>query len=378
MHMVTIVVPVYKKALENQELISYRQLLKVLGTFEIIVVAPEGLQLPKEIRGDKLRIEYFPKDFFKSVDTYSRLMLSTDFYKRFIKYQFILIYQLDAFVFKDELAYFCGLDCDYIGAPWISGFCEYTNLKRKVLYVGNGGFSLRRVEACIDALQCNGKLLDQYRGRNEDVFFSACDGRNFRTASVETALAFSFEREVRTCFEVNHRLLPFGCHAWERYDLKFWKKYIMEFGYEIDETEAVNGKEDQSNKEEYVWMRRNTKLMENDDLFYGILEKIECLFNDTKKGCYYLWGAGYIGRYAKDLFWDLGMRLEGFIDTDPTKQGKDIDGLMIYNPECIKEDKKIIVTVDRKYYSGIIEKLKSLNLSYLRNYIFFEDILPEV
>jgi hypothetical protein len=46
-------------------------------------------------------------------------MLSIDFYKRFRDYKFILIYQLDAYVFRDELEYWCEQDYDFIGAPLI-------------------------------------------------------------------------------------------------------------------------------------------------------------------------------------------------------------------------------------------------------------------
>ena len=375
---VAIIVPVYREKLTDQELISYRQLLHILGAFEIIIVAPQNLDIPEEIRRGKVRTEYFPKEFFQSVDAYSKLMLSPFFYKRFIKYQYILVYQLDAFVFKNELLYFCGLGCDYIGAPWISGFCEYSILKRKVLYVGNGGFSLRRVEACKDALERNRCLLEQYCGRNEDIFFSACDGRNFTVASVETALAFSFEREVKTCFETNRRQLPFGCHAWERYDFEFWKSYIEGFGYELDKVAQTAGKEDRNNAGEYLWMSRNAALMEQDDLFYGISGKIDSLFGGERVQCLYLWGAGYVGRYVKDLLLDGGIVPAGYIDINPDKQGRVINGLKVYAPEDIKKTGRIIVTVELKRHRGIIGSLEKLNLTYARDYIFFEDILPEV
>lgn len=375
MRVVAIIVPVYRQKLTDLERISYKQLLHILGAFEIIVIAPENLSMPQEIEKEKIKVEYFPAFFFQNVDSYSRLMLSRFLYQRFIRYQYILIYQLDAFVFKNELMYFCGLDCDYIGAPWISGFCEYSNLKRKVLYVGNGGFSLRRVEACMDALRCNRDLLEQYQGRNEDAFFSACDGRNFRTASMENALAFSFEREVQTCFALNNYSMPFGCHAWERYDLKFWKKEIEKFGYEVEELDG--GEEDRFNQDEYMWMRRNVKLMEDDDLFFGIPKKIGDLLDDSDGSSYYLWGAGFIGRYAKDLFIDLGMHLEGFIDTGPDKQGRVLEGLMVCSPKDIKIGKKIIVTAGRRYYSDIDRNLRNLNMRYLKDYIYFEDILPD-
>jgi hypothetical protein len=31
----------------------------------------------------------------------------------------------------------------------------------------------------------------------------------------------------RLCFELNGRKLPFGCHAWQRYDRGFWEPYLL-------------------------------------------------------------------------------------------------------------------------------------------------------
>lgn len=378
MCMVVVVVPVYRQTLTDLERISYKQLINVLGAFEIIAVAPDNLEIPQEIKYEKIRVEYFPKDFFISVDSYSRLMLSEFFYRRFIRYHYILIYQLDAFVFRNELMHFCSMDYDYIGAPWISGFCEYTNLKRKVLYVGNGGFSLRKVEACLHILERNQDLLNLYQERNEDVFYSACDGENFKVAPRKIALTFSFEREVRLCFEANNKLLPFGCHAWERYDLKFWKKHIEKFDYELDMRAIKGGTEDQHNKAEYLWMKKNTALIETDGLFYEIPFKVRKLFRGNETESYYLWGAGYIGRYAVSLFSDLGMKIQGFVDKDVNRQGKYMKGTMVYSPQVLEKQSKVIVSVNRIYYSDIEKELKNLGFTYLQQYIFFEDILPEV
>ena len=76
-------------------------------------------------------------------------MLSSEFYRRFSKFEYILIYQLDAFVFKDQLNYWCKKGYDYIGAPWFEGF-HLTKTGVNIIGVGNGGFSLRRVKTHID------------------------------------------------------------------------------------------------------------------------------------------------------------------------------------------------------------------------------------
>lgn len=45
-------------------------------------------------------------------------MLSAEFYERFLAWDYILLCQTDAFVFRDELADWCARGYDYIGAPW--------------------------------------------------------------------------------------------------------------------------------------------------------------------------------------------------------------------------------------------------------------------
>ena len=52
-------------------------------------------------------------------------------------------------------------------------------------------------------------------------------GREFSIAPFETALKFSFEVAPRQCFEMNNQSLPFGCHAWARYDRSFWEPYLI-------------------------------------------------------------------------------------------------------------------------------------------------------
>lgn len=376
--MVAVVVPIYRQSLTELEVIAYRQLVSILGEFDIVFVAPQKLKIPLEIKEKKIKIEYFEQGFFESINTYNSLLLSKPFYRRFLEYEFILIYQLDAFVFKNELYYFCELGYDYIGAPWLFGFWPYILARRRPMYVGNGGLSLRRVEACIDALNSNKELIERNKEVSEDVFFSACNSANFKVAPIDVALSFAFETDVRSCFEANNNNLPFGCHAWQRYDLNFWKKYIEEFGYTLDINGLTGGMEDLRRKEGYLWQKRNALMLEKDDLFYAIPQKIMSLFHTEKQGGYYLWGSGNVGKYVKDLFQDLEIPIEGFIDMNPEKQGQEMGGYTIYAPEEIDKSKSIVVSVMRKYWDEIKECLKEMNMVYLEDYIFFDDILPDL
>jgi hypothetical protein len=67
-------------------------------------------------------------------------------------------------------------------------------------------------------------------GAAEDWFISAEAKRyypHFVFASTEHALDFAFEREPRFCYEKAGRKLPFGAHAWSRYDRQFWEPYLL-------------------------------------------------------------------------------------------------------------------------------------------------------
>jgi len=45
--------------------------------------------------------------------------------------------------------------------------------------------------------------------------------------TAEIAVSFSFEVGPRYCFEKNNKMLPFSCHAWAKYDRKFWEPYLL-------------------------------------------------------------------------------------------------------------------------------------------------------
>ncbi len=51
---------------------------------------------------------------------------------------------------------------------------------------------------------------------------------DFKIADVATGLRFAFEVSPRLCLERNQQQLPFGCHAWARYDRAFWEPYLLQ------------------------------------------------------------------------------------------------------------------------------------------------------
>jgi hypothetical protein len=257
-----IIVPIYKEMPNLSERLSLIQCFKILSGHPISLVCPASLDITQykaiaEENKLEIKIERFEDNFFSDLFGYNQLMLSLKFYERFKSYTFLLIYQLDAWVFRDELNYWCGLDYDYIGAPWFKDMDAATK-DSPVVGVGNGGFSLRRTLNFISVLRKKRqycqlekllirinilsaiKRLGILKGitskmelfnhsfENEDYqffkFASIIDG--FKIAPFEVALKFSFEINSEILFNQNNKILPFGCHAWEKYELNFWKQFI--------------------------------------------------------------------------------------------------------------------------------------------------------
>jgi hypothetical protein len=260
---VAIVTPRYKSSLSRDEEQSLHHLTHFLGQYDQYLIMPESLSISHAW----FAVKRFKDDYFTSVDAYSRLMLSREFYAAFEDYDYLLIYQLDAIVFFDRLIDACYMGYDYIGAPWLKARGHVSGFSR----VGNGGLSLRRVASFLRVLEStrfpqqglwsdlfrmrlpdlqDWKTTDRFRKMlavvrevhrgvrwytahytlNEDRFWSDrahLFDPGFHVAPVEIGLQFAFEREPRYCFEQNKRKLPFGCHAWMKWDRKFWEPYLL-------------------------------------------------------------------------------------------------------------------------------------------------------
>lgn len=250
----------YKPALTSLERVSVDRCADILRHHPITVVAPEGLALPAPL--DRFPAERFDRSYFASIAAYSALMLSSEFYRRFSSYRYVLIHQLDAFVFRDELSDWCSRGYDYIGAPWVGedwphkagtlqGLPFWTRSRLFRLWprlehrVGNGGFSLRKVSSMLRAVTWLRRTKRAWGGRNEDGFFGIAVSEcwwwaGYRVPSAEEAMRFSVETEPATCLEKMRGELPFGCHGWDKNDPAFWHPHFAALGCEFDLPEALH------------------------------------------------------------------------------------------------------------------------------------------
>lgn len=260
--LVAVVIPVYKAAANYNEQLSLLQCLKVLKDYPIIFIAPEKLDMgfymalctANDVKGE---VKRFDDHFFSGIAGYNRLMLSTGFYKAFLAYKFILIHQLDAYVFRDELRYWCGRGFGFIGAPhvphrneegemqFLKGFSRLLALgnrifrtKWKITHVGNGGLSLRKTAACYRLLRLLPSKVKAWGTNNEDGFFKYWGNLLrvwFRLPDEDTALHFSVEQFPKEALKKMNKELPFGCHAFGKYDPAAWSAYIPGLKYTFNE-----------------------------------------------------------------------------------------------------------------------------------------------
>ncbi|HMG15996.1 MAG TPA: DUF5672 family protein [Saprospiraceae bacterium] len=230
-----IVIPVYKSSLQLAELRSLEQIQLTLGSFPICFVGPQSLDYSPYLSIiPEAKIMRFRDDYFSSLKGYNTLLLYAGFYKAFEGFDYILLTQLDVWVFEDQLDQWTGLQYDYIGAPWLS---EPPKLKRINLLpmgkwmlgkVGNGGFSLRKISSHI---QIATKLswISWLFTKNEDFFWSIVVPRfykSFRIPNMEEAVFFAFELSPELAYEMTGHKLPFAVHAWEKHNPSFWKRFI--------------------------------------------------------------------------------------------------------------------------------------------------------
>ena len=229
---VAVVIPTHKEKLHWFEAVSFERLRFVLRKFPIIFAVPNGSNFSYVKESGLPKIE-FPASCFASGVAYNLMMMNARFYEAFSSYEYILIAQLDAFIFSDQLEYFCNLGYDYIGAPWpVWNGHQGRNL---FLHVGNGGLSLRKVKACQQLLSSRQDLIKAWNRPAEDCFFAYASrmDNNFHVAPISVAFKFACEWDAARCVRKNGGSLPFGCHGWQRYSADFYQNALSLFGYDI-------------------------------------------------------------------------------------------------------------------------------------------------
>lgn len=253
-----VIIPVYKSDLNPDEIKSFTSCLSNLSDKYIVIVTHRNVILNEFFNiADEysvpLHVEYFNENYFRSISGYSLLCMSKLFYKRFSKFQYMLILQLDVFIFSNKLDYWCNKSYDYIGAPLVK---KVNNIYEISGNYYNGGLSLRNTDFFIKSYNnkwykhCvnvsvsrpNGnKILKVVHGLilafiskynipfvsfnvgMEDMYMGSVSG--LKKPIVEEAMLFSYEDYPEYLFSLTNKL-PFGVHKWERYKAGFYSDLI--------------------------------------------------------------------------------------------------------------------------------------------------------
>ncbi len=247
----------------EDELHALEQMKSILKNRDLFFMHPESID-PREFTEFMSPVPFhaipLSDRYFGSLSKANIFLMGPRLYNHLKAYDHILIYHTDAFVFDDELDYWCSLNIDYIGPPWFIGN-EKPVEPFRFKGVGNGGFSLRRTQSFIRIsnnilytlphLLCyrlyrllEGQRFPQLRrllGINyilkalkphigyEDEYWGMIVPRYFKwfkVAAPEDAVRFSFEVLPEELYRLNNYKLPFGCHAWTKYGKDFWKSHI--------------------------------------------------------------------------------------------------------------------------------------------------------
>lgn len=230
-----VIVPIYKKKLNEIEYLCLSNFRKKLFGFPFSFIAPVDIEddyYTKKWNG--LSIKKFAAWCTDSLDDYNKLLMTPEFYSRFLNYDYMLILQLDGWLIKgkEELKQFVQMGYDYIGAPWEDGGYRYykrvihgaDHIKllrcftgETICRVGNGGVSLRRIKSMESFFRAYEKERESWN-KAEDIFISYYGQKRkykLKIPSVEVAKQFSLEKDMK--MEILSGNIPMAVHKWEKY-----------------------------------------------------------------------------------------------------------------------------------------------------------------
>jgi len=176
---------------------------------------------------NNINIVLLPQQYIlNSVNDYNNIMLDISFWTLLQQFERVLVFQMDTMIYHKgiELYY----EYDYIGAPWNPSSNIATS-------VGNGGLSLRNIQAMIYCLQNrNSVQVGSFNKNNiaEDIFYAyAMNQFGYKVANVETALSFSIE-------SYGYTENSLGSHKLYEYNSELYDKLILRSIYNNNSVES--------------------------------------------------------------------------------------------------------------------------------------------
>lgn len=198
--LVSVLIPILNAELTLHEEKVLHHSLKALARYPVILFTYEGADL-SAIKTDHERVEVltFKSKYFQSREALSNLFLMEDFYTRFTWSDFVLIHELNSWIVKDEIHYWCKQGYDYLHAnpvldksvfksDSINDFSRILGLNEKEkISLGqsfdNNGLKLCNIQRMIKALSSRKKEAHYYRQLenlpNKDSVFWEIEANRF-------------------------------------------------------------------------------------------------------------------------------------------------------------------------------------------------------
>lgn len=262
-----VVIPVHRPQMPADEVASLQACKAQLSQHDCYLLYPEGMDVSAYVSiFDGLLLKPVPPGWLSSIENYNKTKVSLGFYQLFGNYQYMLTYELDAYIFEPLTEDNEAFRFDFIGAPFQEGYWKAAP-EAPFIKGCNSGFSIRNIRSCIAVLNSMKKYrfhwliykiflswslrlrdnLDRLTNKKYEVFIWGQVGfafsgehinedlvwsrvvpalfQSFTVADPYSSLRFSFEYNPAHLLELNKGKLPLGCHAWYKH-YEFWRKYI--------------------------------------------------------------------------------------------------------------------------------------------------------
>lgn len=226
--LVSVIIPILDPHINPTEEKLLQHALEMLSGYPIIFTTYEhaDLSIVKE-HAEHIDVVTFPKRFFESRQHFGKLLLMEDFYERFNWCDFLLVHELNSWVIRDELHYWCKQGYDYIkSGPVTSTSIPLDGTLKRLLglsddekrvygegYTDNGLY-LCRIERMTAALKGKKRLAHQYRHDDrlinpDSVFWDLEANRFWPHLRKPTGIVRNHFAQHAAQFE-NRKTLPFA------------------------------------------------------------------------------------------------------------------------------------------------------------------------
>lgn len=376
-------IPIYKNRLSIFEQVSLAQARKIFKDFDLYFLAPESLSYDYGVLGEGVPTFRFDNRFFVSNLTYSELMLDPYLYNQFSHYDYMLLYQLDAFAFSNRLLEFCKMGYDYIGAP-VERYAK--DWKAVGCNIGNGGFSLRKIASMIRILEQKEYIYarkpKEWKENRflscEDVFFAFCSTMpelNFHVPNFRIAMDFAVEVDLGHAYRKIPIWMPFGCHAWSRIDYWFWKPVIEREGYQLPQPKGTQKIHQRLRRLEcYIFKRILREDSKNSSIAIGDFVK----FLPSQRH-FALWGIGVYGKGALKLCKKTKQSPFACFDRDATmKSETELTATIFPDIKKIRQKHLFIIVTALRYEDEICSELLEDGFGEENDFIRISEVMHQM